>query len=404
MPISVTCSGCDTTFKVKETQAGKRVRCTSCGEAIRVPAEEEPEDEEQEEEEKPARGKNKRGREEEEEDEKPRKKKPAREEEEDEEEERPRKKKARSEDEEEEEDEKPQKKGADKGSRKKKAKKGGSGLLILGLVGGGLLLLLVLVGGGLAIYFATSGGGGSGVGGGGGGSGGGGNAAISKENLGKFTAGMPKTEVEKLLGSGSSATMQEVEKVCTDIGPAIAGDLRRNAPLVGVKSWVAYRNGPGGLYIGYAPSSSGERVAYSFWARKSGKEVDFLMGALAVGGVDQAGAKADKDRKILDDPRWAKGDDVRKLVVGQWRKSDHGYDFEASGTMKSVGAFGYSSAYRFRDDRHIEVEVPNPINPGQKTRAVYRVLVDANSLYMVEIDGSNTILNGPYQRSKKKGK
>ena len=38
MSLSITCSNCDKTLKVKEELAGKKIRCPECSTAISVPA------------------------------------------------------------------------------------------------------------------------------------------------------------------------------------------------------------------------------------------------------------------------------------------------------------------------------------------------------------------------------
>jgi hypothetical protein len=46
MPISLTCSSCDSRFKVKEQFAGRKIKCPECGQGIAVPALQEDEEEE----------------------------------------------------------------------------------------------------------------------------------------------------------------------------------------------------------------------------------------------------------------------------------------------------------------------------------------------------------------------
>jgi hypothetical protein len=228
---------------------------------------------------------------------------------------------------------------------------------------------------------------------------GGDNPAATKENLRRFRAGATKEEFEKVFGAGQVVAQDEAERAGAEIDEAIRQNIQQQSAQHRIGTWYVWRNGPGAVYAGFAPTRAGDRLAFSFYASRQGNFVDYQAGALALGPLDQEVEKQAKEQNVFNDPRWKSGAEARNLLLGGWQDPNFGlhYDFRADGTVECRGV--YTSTYRFTDDRHIEIPIPHPIDPNQKTPTVYRVLVDQTALYLGEVDGPNIHLRGPMQRT-----
>jgi hypothetical protein len=230
-----------------------------------------------------------------------------------------------------------------------------------------------------------------------------GNPKVGPETVPLIKAGMPRAEVEAILGPGTPTSLNEADQFVQGVRGRrdLSALLRADAQAAGIDSMAVWQNGPGRIYVGFGKVAAGDRAGLCFYARVSANDSFYLGGAVAREGVD----KAYNDEKLLADPRWKTGDQAKAALVGKWQKGRAGgYEFKDDGTMTDLNeaeAFRPRITYRFRDDRTIELEKTSVFDPNEKRTFTYRVLVDQTMLYLVDMDGARVrTLDGPYRRSK----
>jgi predicted Zn finger-like uncharacterized protein len=205
MPLTATCPNCSTKLRVPDELAGRRVKCSQCGTAFAVEASR-PD---------PAAAIQNE----------PRPTEPARR--------RPR--------------------DADEVQPRSPKKKKSNTALIIGLVVGVVLLGgCCCIGGGVGIYYGTVGS----------------NAKVNEQNFKQLKTNMTLSEVEALIGSGSQASLSDVNDFfANEMDARIRNAFERGAPGGQVYRW---RNGDVRIMILFNnPPKSGGRALYFEYVEKS---------------------------------------------------------------------------------------------------------------------------------------
>jgi hypothetical protein len=283
---------------------------------------------------------------------------------------------------------------ADEVSTRRAVKKGKSstGLLLILAIGGGVLLL---VGAGVAvlvIILMPEDGDNGGPG-----------APVTAADLGKVEIFMTKDQVEAVLGKGRTAATGDIHPNWIEAGQR-----------TGVTTWYQWGGGADTLYVGFGQGRSGTpRAVISFFVHRSTTGIGaaeetkpgFMNLNLFDADLDDLARDRGKENALLKDPKWKKGPDIRKALVGFWvAVGVGGYDFKADGTCRSESVGDKSGGtYKFTDDEHVEVTLKaDPLFAGQQTETKtlrYKVLVDEKELILIDdrFPAAHPIV---YQRSK----
>jgi len=207
MPLTATCPNCSTKLRVPDELAGRRVKCSKCGTVFAADASR-PD---------PAAAIQNE----------PRTTEPSR-------------RRPRDEDE---------------GELRPPKKQKNNTALIIGLVAGVVLLGgCCCVGGGVAIYYATLGS----------------NAKVNEQNFKQLKTNMTLSEVEALIGSGSQASLSDVNDFfANEMDARIRNAFERGAPAGQVYRW---RNGDVRILVLFNnPPKSGGRALYFEYLEQSGR-------------------------------------------------------------------------------------------------------------------------------------
>ena len=228
------------------------------------------------------------------------------------------------------------------------------------------------------------------------------NPRVTVENFGSINTAMTRAEVEEILGKGQNSNLGQASGFINGLNNGSSQLFTAESLTAGVRSWSVWENGEARIYIGFGNPAAGDRVGLSFYgSRRGAKGYIVNKGAFARQGVDTPYFKD----TILNDNRWAKGEQVRKSLIGVWRMGAEGYEFKEDGTLQLGGVMRYKSTFNFLDDEHLEAEIPTWSQPIGSHRTRYRILVDADTLYMVEMrNDAVERIDGPFQRrGRKKG-
>jgi hypothetical protein len=246
--------------------------------------------------------------------------------------------------------------------------------LWIGLGVGGFLLLLTLIGVGIALSFWVF----SGPGGIGGGFGLG-----SLEAWDRIELGMTPAEVEEVLGPGTEANRTTVSQTVDAFqsGPPLPG----STPLavMGADSWMIWCGSGECVIVGFAPpSASGRLVNYVCRLAPHGEQEQVVGFGQ---NLEERRAKRLRDRAQLDDPKWAKGKDIRRLVVGNWAMKGGRllYAIHADGTLSyHAAAKPWKTTYRFTDEETIEFRLTaySSRDPNRTVLHTHRVRVNDREL------------------------
>jgi hypothetical protein len=259
-----------------------------------------------------------------------------------------------------------------KSDRDMPKKKGG--LVPLLLIGGGVLALLTCGGCGIGGYFFFGGSGGGLPGF---------DRAVTQADLDKVQAYDSLEEVQAALGKGRTISSKD---------PLLEGIQGGSPDSV----WYAFGRGGQHVLVAFDKGRSGTlRVVFSVFVKRAEggnfKSETARIGVLTFRmpntDVDDAWkanrAAAQALEKTRNDPRWLKGADARKALVGRWtmQKVDT-FVFDANGSYRREGLVSKGTGtYRFVADDKIEVTVqtespfPNQPKPPPET-LTYEVRVD----------------------------
>lgn len=231
------------------------------------------------------------------------------------------------------------------------------------------------------------------------------NANVTRENFKRIAAAMPKAEVEKILGPGAPASEDDLKSALggTNDNQQFANQYQGVARQANAGSWEQWRNGSTWIFVAFAKTRDGnDRVGLSLWVVNDGSGLEIETGALSFGDLDAVVSQNEKQQRLINDKKWRRGSQVRKLLIGAWEHLSGRYEFKNDGAVKFDGlAMPYEGRYAFTDDEHIAIDVPprqqGPISIDGR-RQEFRVLVNLNELYLVENEHTQPIPFGPYRR------
>ena len=258
----------------------------------------------------------------------------------------------------------------------------GGGVLVLGCAGIGTIVTILMLKGGDS---------------------GGPTSQVTAADLDKVKIFMTKNQVEAVLGKGKTANIQDIHPNWIQAGQR-----------TGVTAWYQWGGGSDTLYVGFGQGRSGtQRAVISFFVHKftrgnvAGEETKSGFMNLDLFGTDLDDLARDKGKEnaLLQDPKWKKGPEIRKALVGFWvAVGVGGYDFKADGTCRSEsGGDKSGGTYKFTDDEHVEMTLKSePIFAGQQAETKTlkcKVLVDEKELILIDdrFPDAHPIV---YQRSK----
>lgn len=244
--------------------------------------------------------------------------------------------------------------------KKKKPAKKSSNKAVLTAVGGLVGIALIA----LAVVLLVRG---KGKDGGDRGQDGGGESAlanVSSEEFKRVHSAMTIAEVEKILGKGSTSSLQDflaawVRKDGPHKGKLIVGEdpIPPDRPMQwrrwdasGIRIWMAFLN-----------TRYGPLAAFGVCSDSSGKEYSRITFSHITEGVEKVLEDAYSARmqsvEVRKDAKWVRGEKGQALVLGDWRnEACEGMVFEAAGKMRT------------RDD------VPQPKDPNR--HPIYRFVND----------------------------
>jgi hypothetical protein len=230
------------------------------------------------------------------------------------------------------------------------------------------------------------------------------NTKINIDNYDAILFGMTPQECDAILGPSVTADTATAHTV---ISQETAGRYLTKPMGVwsGVDEWRIWRGGGNCILVAFAHSQGGPLSNYSCWLGDAG-EGWCVMQAVGVGqDLDKIRADRQKEERERKDPKWAKGAQIRQLLVGSWRDAANtaGIDFGADGTVTQHFLFDaqrqpYRTAYRFTDDEHVEFTAQNPFNAQLLTASRCKVLVTKNELILLEQRENKYYRFGTYSR------
>jgi hypothetical protein len=217
---------------------------------------------------------------------------------------------------------------------------------------------------------------------------------VSIDAFQRIQFGMTPAEVEAILGAGSPATEADVSKVHDrmDEPSGVGFQWKKRAKDSQVKAWTEWRSGVQVIHVGFRATKMGDLATIKMGAFNSIQ----IPGAIEyqtdnAPGVVDLGAKRDEKvrlEKLFGDPKWAKGADIRQLLVGRWNsmlKGSPPYEFALDGSLKTKDFVGkdLTGKYAFQGDDQIKISLPN-IFSGQPNDKVYKVLVAQDDLILLD--------------------
>ncbi len=217
-------------------------------------------------------------------------------------------------------------------------------------------------------------------------------ANVDEQHYKQVQIGMTRGEVEAVLGPGTLTT-------AADVTSAVAGGVGNprtaNWQAIPVKTWVEWRkNREEWIFVGFRDTRVGELTAVKVARLPAPNGGTMSISEAANEDLAAKRETREKSDKLAADPKWVKGPEARKLLLGKWRaqKGNNYYEFHADNSLRTLGGFANREAagtYRFRDDQHIEINQPDPFNQMQSS--VWRFFVARDELLMWLQDGPGYI-------------
>jgi hypothetical protein len=276
-------------------------------------------------------------------------------------------------------------------------------MLILAVVGaGGFCFVMLGCGGGLYWMFGRGPGGGLL----------GKAPPVTRANYDKMELCMTRAEIETIMeGPGAKSSADDVVAVLAR-RPVMRGDPPPQAPLGNAPgaAYVIYRDGNKFILVGYLPSQKyGELSPYQGWLEDQGGG-NIVIGARATSanGIDATRADLLKKRdekeaqqKYLDDPKWKKGPETRKLLLGLWSLDKRQtMEYKADGAaLYRLDGRQFPGTYIFQDDTHIKISGASSFAGPDRE---YKMLVcDTDlGLFQKQFDGTYADQCEKWQRKK----
>src|SRR5262245_6071333 len=209
---------------------------------------------------------------------------------------------------------------------------------------------------------------------------------------------MPRTRVEKIYGLAGPASAAMIDRTLEPNAQAsgLAESARTSLSLARQqgRDCVYYSDGENYLYIEYETDRLGvPRVWFTRWTgpEKGKRTTTMGVSAFREEPTHERAKKLDKVYALLDDPRWARGAELPRRLLGRWACTDHTYIFRADGTVRFPRGQDFDTfPYRFLDDELIEMKVPSSNEP-----VPYYVLCDDRELYLVTWSSVIPQVRGP---------
>lgn len=230
----------------------------------------------------------------------------------------------------------------------------------------------------------------------------GGSKAVTRENLGKIYGAMAMKDAEKLFGTPASTTKEKIKERLTVGGPPGAfssggpeQSFFRTASASQASKWYEWNNGDSFIVVGTRNDREGvERIVCSAWAKRTkeggGVSVEYYPGATVIGNSDLAGIarKREEFENLLNDPKWKKGDALKKALVGKWirKRFQEKIEFFANGTYEESTPFRkpFRGTWNLVEGNTVDLTRPGstllPPRPEDSTRR-YQILVSEDEMY-----------------------
>jgi hypothetical protein len=227
---------------------------------------------------------------------------------------------------------------------------------------------------------------------------------LTREKVNKIQIGMKKEDLASLFGPGRAISEEQARAAHVAASQQDGEQRFAKARAMGVRTWEQWGDGGDSLYVGYGPTTRGDRVAYHirYYTGRAGlMMMDAGPGLWKASELESAAERWDREQAILNDPKWRTGAEARAALLGKWivHSGGAGYEFLADGTHKWLGAGAYTSTYRFSDPQTLELDSYDPFAKRKGSTIKYRVLVAGDELYLVQQpDSARPWPVGPYKR------
>src|SRR5262245_13060943 len=156
-------------------------------------------------------------------------------------------------------------------------------------------------------------------------------AQVAAADLKKIEIFMTRAQVEGILGQGEEADARDIDPAWWQAGQQCRATL-----------WLIWRNGGDYLVVGFGQGGTGtHRAVISFFVHNFnqpgafGQETTkgFINLDFPGTDLDDSAKEKAKAKALLQAPRWLKGADIRKSLVGDWVAVFIGsYEFKQDGT------------------------------------------------------------------------
>jgi hypothetical protein len=238
-------------------------------------------------------------------------------------------------------------------------------------------------------------------------------AKITLDNFEKIKPGQTVEEVESILGRGNASSEGELEAAFTSAFDSIRGTIELSvAQDSAAERWHVWRGDDLTIFVGFGRGESGAyRVAYASWLKKAGNSYESEV-AIRLGrgdaNLDEVARKRQAEKTILDDPKWKKGDQVARLIVGEWRDATlQCWRFHANGAFEHFPEIAApKGTYRIAGPQKIDLvhgDFPDFNNRGP-TSHPYTLLVGDDEMMLVrEFGAAQSYMQGPFYRMRPEG-
>jgi hypothetical protein len=215
---------------------------------------------------------------------------------------------------------------------------------------------------------------------------------------------MKKEDLAAIFGPGRAISEEQARAAHVAASQQDGEQRFAKARAMGVRTWEQWGDGGDSLYVGYGPTSRGDRVGYHirYYTGRAGiLMMDAGSGLWNANELEPAAERWDKEQGILNNPKWKTGAEARAALVGKWvvHSGGAGYEFLADGTYKPVEGRDFTSTYRFTDPQTLEIDGYDPFAKMKLSAINFRVLVAGDEMYLVhQPDSTRPLPAGPYFR------
>jgi hypothetical protein len=238
-------------------------------------------------------------------------------------------------------------------------------------------------------------------------------AKITLDNFERVKPGQTLEEVEQILGRGSSSSAGELESAYARAFDEMRGAIESTlAQSSAADQWHVWRGNDLTIFVGFGKGDSRTyRVAYTTWLKKNGSAWEAKIGVNLARGfenLDQVAEKRQAEKKIIDDPKWKKGDQVARLIVGEWRdESLQCWRFYANGAFEHFPEIvAPKGTYRISGPQKIELfhaNFPDFNNQGATSHPYTLLVGDEEMMLVQEFGTAQSFIQGPFYRMRPYG-